>query len=115
RRRCDVGVGHVPTGQVRVLVAGGDGQGRDHRGAARKRAVAFPAGFSWGESMAKKDPALEWLDGVALFQDLPKRDLRVILESMVERDFKAGDLVVQEGDAEGRFYLITEGKASVVH
>src|SRR3954447_2381182 len=63
--------------------------------------------------MAKTDPALEWLAGVALFNGVPKRDLVTIRDTMREREFDEGEAVVTEGHDEGRFYLITEGKATV--
>ena len=62
--------------------------------------------------MAKTDAETDWLGKVSLFQQVPRRQLAAIRNSMSERTFNAGDVVVAEGDDEGRFYLITEGKAT---
>lgn len=63
--------------------------------------------------MAKTDPVLDWLGQVALFQGVPARQLRAVRESMRDRTFHSGEVIVSEGQDEGRFYLITEGKATV--
>ena len=70
-------------------------------------------GGSKGGTMAKTDPVLDWLSEVALFQGVPAKHLRAVRDSMRERTFRAGEIVVSEGKDEGRFYLITEGKATV--
>ena len=62
----------------------------------------------------KTDSTLDWLAEVSIFQGVPRKELRIIRETMRERDFAAGDVVVAEGQSEGRFYLITEGKATVL-
>ena len=62
----------------------------------------------------KTDSTLDWLAEVSIFQGIARKDLRTIRETMRERDFAAGDIVVAEGQSEGRFYLITEGKATVL-
>ena len=60
----------------------------------------------------KTDPVLDWLGHVSLFQGVAPRKLRAIRDSMRERDFHAGDIVVSEGAQEGRFFLIIDGKAT---
>jgi CRP-like cAMP-binding protein len=51
--------------------------------------------------------------GVAIFAVLLVADVRARLHSVVERRFKAGEAVFQQGDFPDRLYLIGEGEAEV--
>src|SRR4051794_10762242 len=62
--------------------------------------------------MAKTDAESDWLSNVSLFRGVQRRQLGTIRDSMRERTFRPGDVVVTEGDEEGRFFLITEGQAT---
>jgi len=53
------------------------------------------------------------LAGVALFVVLLVLDVRSRLHSVVERSFKAGDVVFRQGDFPDRLYLIGKGEAEV--
>jgi CRP-like cAMP-binding protein len=68
--------------------------------------------FAQGGGMAKTDAETDWLARVSLFQGVPRRQLAAIRDSMRERSFHQGDVVVAEGEQEGRFYLITSGQAT---
>ncbi|HZN12805.1 MAG TPA: cyclic nucleotide-binding domain-containing protein [Acidimicrobiales bacterium] len=62
--------------------------------------------------MAK--PAADVLSTVDLFQSLSKRELGRLMASAKELSFAEGDIIVTEGDEDGRFYLVLEGKARIV-
>jgi len=51
--------------------------------------------------------------GVAIFAALLVSDIRSRIHSVVERTFKAGELVFREGDFPDRLYLIGKGEAEV--
>ena len=51
--------------------------------------------------------------GAAIFAALLVADVRSRLHSVVERAFKAGDVVFKEGDFPDRLYLIGKGEAQV--
>jgi CRP-like cAMP-binding protein len=59
----------------------------------------------------------DWADVLArlpLFASVGKRQLRKIAELAQFREYDAGDVVVQTGDAPDGFYLILGGRAKVV-
>jgi CRP-like cAMP-binding protein len=62
--------------------------------------------------MAK--PAADVLSTVDLFQGLSKRELQRLMSSAKEFSFAEGDVVVNEGDEDGRFYLLLDGKARII-
>ena len=51
--------------------------------------------------------------GVAIFAVLLVLDVRSRLHSVVQRSFKAGDIVFRQGDFPDRLYLIGDGEAEV--
>src|SRR5436189_6269381 len=63
--------------------------------------------------MARWSPGVALLDEVKLFQGMPKRALQEIFDHMREQTFAPGAVIVDEGDREGRFYLVMEGTAGV--
>jgi len=63
--------------------------------------------------MARWSPGVALLDEVKLFHGMPKRALQEIFDHTREQSFPAGAVIVDEGDAEGRFYLIMDGTARV--
>ncbi len=61
--------------------------------------------------------ARDWADVLArlpLFSNVGKRQVRKIAELAQVREFGAGDVIVQTGDAPDGFYLILAGRARVV-
>jgi CRP-like cAMP-binding protein len=62
--------------------------------------------------MAK--PTADLLSTVDLFQSLSKRELQRLMATAKELSFDAGDVVVNEGDEDGRFYLVLDGEARIV-
>ncbi|HEY2428917.1 MAG TPA: cyclic nucleotide-binding domain-containing protein [Acidimicrobiales bacterium] len=63
--------------------------------------------------MVKTQSTADMLSSVDLFQNLSKRELTAIGRAGKEMNFAADKVVVEEGTAGGRFYLILEGKAAV--
>jgi CRP/FNR family transcriptional regulator, cyclic AMP receptor protein len=51
---------------------------------------------------------------VPLFSELGRRDLRQLAQSAVERRYKAGQTIVEEGEKAVAFFVLIEGKAEVV-
>jgi CRP-like cAMP-binding protein len=64
--------------------------------------------------MAKKGPAVDWLRGVSLFEDLSQKELKLLLGHLREEWFNAGDEIVRADDPGGRLYIVTEGRAKVL-
>jgi CRP-like cAMP-binding protein len=60
------------------------------------------------------DAKLELLRGVGLFAGIEPRHLERIAERAVEIDFAAGRQIVREGDVGTGFYVIADGRVSVV-
>ena len=54
------------------------------------------------------------LGNVELFAELEKEDLQRIAKACVIRQFKAGDVVVREGEVGVAFYIIEKGRVEVV-
>jgi CRP-like cAMP-binding protein len=50
---------------------------------------------------------------VPLFSDLDERELRLLADSMRERTFPAGVIVIAEGTAADSFFVINDGDADV--
>lgn len=53
------------------------------------------------------------LADVALFRGLETKDLERVAEVATPMEFAAGEVVVAEGEEDGRFYLILDGRARV--
>ena len=54
------------------------------------------------------------IEGISLFSDLDRRELRAVAESLSDRVFPAGSTIVQEGTSGLGFFVIESGTASVV-
>jgi CRP/FNR family cyclic AMP-dependent transcriptional regulator len=63
--------------------------------------------------MARWSPGVALLAQVKLFSGMSKRVLQEIYDHMREQTFPAGTVIVEEGDREGRFYLVVDGTARV--
>jgi hypothetical protein len=50
---------------------------------------------------------------VPLFSDLDERELRLLADSMHERIFPAGVIIIAEGTTADRFFVINDGEADV--
>lgn len=59
------------------------------------------------------DVRADALAKVPLFQGLSGRDLKALTKQLREDRFKAGQVIVEEGDTSGRLYVILEGTAKV--
>ncbi len=56
----------------------------------------------------------EMLKKVPIFSDLAPRDLDRLASIVVPRQFKAGDVIINEGDQAAGVFIITSGKVEVV-
>jgi CRP/FNR family cyclic AMP-dependent transcriptional regulator len=56
---------------------------------------------------------VDLVQGVPLFADLDKRELRELANSMKERNFRAGSTIATEGQTGIGFFVIGEGTAKV--
>jgi CRP/FNR family transcriptional regulator, cyclic AMP receptor protein len=64
--------------------------------------------------MAKRDPELEHLASVPLFAGCTRDELALIRKIMTPQRFRANTEIVTEGEAGGRFHLITSGGVTVL-
>jgi len=51
---------------------------------------------------------------VPLFSELGRRDLRQLAQTAVERHYKAGQTIVEQGETAVAFFVLIDGKAEVV-
>jgi CRP-like cAMP-binding protein len=63
--------------------------------------------------MSKRGAPVEVLQRVPLFADLSKHEVRQIAHLFKERNFDAGELVIQEGSGGAAFFVIESGEATV--
>jgi CRP-like cAMP-binding protein len=61
-------------------------------------------------AMANEDT----LKGVELFADLPEEDLKRLAKLVVQRQYKAGEIIVRENEAGVAFYVIASGHVEAV-
>ena len=54
------------------------------------------------------------LKRVELFADLPDEDLRRLAKLVVQRQYKAGEVVVRENEAGVAFYVVAKGRVEAV-
>ena len=54
------------------------------------------------------------LKGVELFADLPDEDLRRLAKLVVQRQYKAGEVIVRENEAGVAFYVVASGRVEAV-
>ena len=54
------------------------------------------------------------LKGVELFADLPDEDLRRLSKLVVQRQYKAGEIIVRENEAGVAFYVVASGRVEAV-
>jgi CRP/FNR family transcriptional regulator len=59
------------------------------------------------------EPPYDFLRGVALFSDVPEKDLRTIATSLKRRAYAAGDEIVSEGEGGVGFFFVESGTAAV--
>ncbi len=66
-------------------------------------------------SLSKKEESevLKMLQNVPIFSVLPKKQLKTMSQSFVERAYPAGAVIEAEGDKGVSFYLITDGTVNV--
>lgn len=58
---------------------------------------------------------IEFVKKQACFTQLTPKEIEVLSTLLVEKHFKAGDTIVNEGDTVDSVYLIVKGKADVRH
>jgi CRP-like cAMP-binding protein len=63
--------------------------------------------------MASRRAQVNLLSGVELFAGLTKKEAGFVLQFMRDYDYPAGKVIVEEGEAGGRFHLIVSGTAVV--
>jgi CRP/FNR family transcriptional regulator, cyclic AMP receptor protein len=56
---------------------------------------------------------VDMLQNVPIFSGMPKKELKTMAHSFVERSFGPGTVIENEGDKGVSFYLITEGSVNV--
>ena len=54
------------------------------------------------------------LKGVELFADLPDEDLKRLAKLVVQRQYKAGEVIVRENEAGVAFYVVATGRVEAV-
>ena len=57
---------------------------------------------------------MDILSKIPLFSLMKKRDLRRIAKLAKHHSYKKGDLIVREGDRDGRLFIIISGEVGVV-
>lgn len=62
----------------------------------------------------KSMDAADFLGEVSIFSHLKKRDLKRIARLAKEESFQAGDVIVGEGDRDGRLFVLMTGEAEVI-
>lgn len=58
---------------------------------------------------------VKFLKHVALFNELTDPQLERLARRVVERDFKAGEVIVKQGTGGEGFFIISDGKAEAIH
>lgn len=64
--------------------------------------------------MASKSTSIEWLRSVPLFSELGKGELLKVAAHLREDWFNPGEDIVTAAETDGRFYVITSGRAKVI-
>jgi len=66
-------------------------------------------------SLTRKEESevLQMLQNVPLFSALPKKELKTMSQSFVERSYPTGAIIEAEGDKGVSFYLIVEGSVNI--
>ena len=78
---------------------------------------ATPAGGQPGSDLdagATAAATVELLAGSALFRDLPRQQLSLLIQWFHERSFTSDDLIIRQGDYGQGLYLLVEGYAEVI-
>lgn len=57
---------------------------------------------------------LGFLGEVSIFSHLKKRDLKKIAKLAKQESFQAGDVIIGEGDRDGRLFVVMTGEAEVI-
>ena len=61
--------------------------------------------------MLKKE---DYLAKVSLFSYFKKKDLQRLAKRSRYCSFKIGDVIIKEGDRDGRFFILTSGKVDII-
>jgi len=66
------------------------------------------------EAMVPASPLCALISRQPFFKGLNQRQFEVLATVAMEREFKAGDYILKEGEPANRFYLIMEGKVELL-
>jgi CRP/FNR family transcriptional regulator, cyclic AMP receptor protein len=61
----------------------------------------------------EENEVVDWLLDVPIFSGLPKKELKAMSHSFMERNYETGKVIETEGDKGVSFYLIMEGSVDV--
>jgi CRP/FNR family transcriptional regulator, cyclic AMP receptor protein len=61
----------------------------------------------------EENEVVSMLQGVSIFSGMPKKELKAMSHSFVERTYDSGTVIESEGDKGVSFYLIVEGSVDV--
>lgn len=61
--------------------------------------------------MRTRAEILDALKNIDLFGDLSRKELTVLADCLREEEFKDGEDIVNEGDTDGRFFIVSSGTA----
>lgn len=56
----------------------------------------------------------ETLQHMFLFEQLTSKDLDIVVDTMVRRDVKAGEVLIKQGDFGDAFYVVGEGRFDIL-
>ncbi|MBN2048721.1 MAG: cyclic nucleotide-binding domain-containing protein [Anaerolineaceae bacterium] len=65
--------------------------------------------------MTSTKDIIKFLNAVPLFKGLNDKQLSLIAQRAVERNFKAGDTIVKQGQGGEGFFILSSGKAEAIH
>lgn len=54
------------------------------------------------------------LQSIQLFQSLPINEIHYLAETLTQRDYPAGTLIVREGHPASRFHIVVEGRVEII-
>eukprot|EP00811_Abedinium_folium_P003782 NODE_1347_length_2508_cov_34.150357.p1 GENE.NODE_1347_length_2508_cov_34.150357~~NODE_1347_length_2508_cov_34.150357.p1 ORF type:complete len:739 (-),score=222.94 NODE_1347_length_2508_cov_34.150357:291-2441(-) len=96
----------------------GCGSSKGKAGSAAASTAGTAANKEVDKKSAKKENAdlvntMDFLSSVPLFKRLPNDQKPILADACTQQDFKAGDVVIKQGDIGDEFFLIRTGNARV--
>jgi CRP-like cAMP-binding protein len=95
-------------------IPGGPGQPYPIEPYGATRRDVSDAGAWWNSDVPGRQPTIELLSRVPLFEGLPKAHLSRVAALAEESEYHAGRVIVKRDDPGRAFYVIVEGAAKVV-